>query len=178
MSSIRTSMLNSSRTSSEWECQVRFRFAINAQVVCARERKNCGMSYSIDSCARHSSVDDGKFRPIKDIFTRNKIICCGTLKGMKWNKCDIYVFPFIYWFAVLSWSCYSSLSAQTSLIFIETFHVVSGDKNRNKGGFGKVTVNKRTFTFSLLLVWMLSSGMTGNDVNLKELWGSVAYDTL
>lgn len=47
--------------------------------------------------AATTAINELKFRPIKDIFTRNKIICCSselyTLKGMKWNKCEIYVFP-------------------------------------------------------------------------------------
>lgn len=62
--------------------------------------KNCGMFYSIHVLAIRAAmtaINELKFRPIKDIFTRNKIICCSselyTLKGMKWNKCEIYIFP-------------------------------------------------------------------------------------
>lgn len=45
------------------------------------------------------AINELKFRNIKDIFPPK--ICCSPLRAVKRNKCEIYVFSFIYWFVAL-----------------------------------------------------------------------------
>lgn len=73
---------------SKWKCQVRFRFAINAQTTA--ELRHVQQSFGCDDSNKRIEVQTHKryFHPKNMLFT---------LKSMKWNKCEIYVCSFIYW---------------------------------------------------------------------------------